>query len=164
MRWESMLQWEEVGLLRLVVECLSQSTTRNDPVTKPDLYRDLGVEENWVCQAHPMQVHIVYQRDGRERVPGEQGLSWALGCAFTRRTVSGARIRQPGSGSRPMPASMTKGDTGNGGSPSSTLLTPLCTAQGLTAFKAELEAADPQVWPSIKDLHGRYRPEGEGAC
>ena len=40
-----MLQWEEVGLPRLVVECLSQSTTRNDLETKPDLYRDLGLEE-----------------------------------------------------------------------------------------------------------------------
>ncbi len=74
-----MLQWEEVGLPRLVVECLSQSTTHNDLVTKPDLYRDPEVEEYWVCRAHPMHAHTVYQRDGRGRwqerpVPDEQGL------------------------------------------------------------------------------------------
>ncbi len=64
-RRESMLQWEEVSLPRLVVECLSWSATYNNLVTKPDLYRDLGVEGYWVCQAHPMQVHTVYQRDDR---------------------------------------------------------------------------------------------------
>ena len=127
-RREFMLQWEEVGLPRLVVECLSQSTMRNDLVTKPDLYRDLGVEEYWICRAHPMQAHTVYQRDGRRRwqecpVPGEQGLYspvLGIGCAPTRQTASSARTRRPGGGSRPMPASMTKGDTGDGDSPSST--------------------------------------------
>ena len=39
----------------------------------------------------------------------------------------------------------------------------LCTAQELVDLRAELEAADPQAWPSIKDLYGRYRPHGEGA-
>ena len=39
----------------------------------------------------------------------------------------------------------------------------LCTAQELADLRVELEAVDPQAWPSIKDLYGRYRPYGEGS-
>ncbi|MXZ23398.1 MAG: hypothetical protein F4Y80_00800 [Caldilineaceae bacterium SB0665_bin_21] len=36
----------------------------------------------------------------------------------------------------------------------------LCTAQELADLRAELEVVDPQAWPNIKDLYGRYRPHG----
>ncbi len=170
-RRESMLQWEEVGLPRLVVECLSQSTTRNDLVTKPDLYRDLGLEEYWVCRAHPMQVYTVYQRDGRGRwqeqpVPGEQGLySSVLGTRVRIHEVDGFQCQDPATGQW-IEADASFYDEGYGEGQYRALLDlaeVLCTAQELATLRAELEAADPQAWPDIKDLSGRYRPHGEGS-
>jgi Uma2 family endonuclease len=174
-RRESMLQWEEVGLLRLVVECLSQSTTHNDLVTKPDLYRDLGVEEYWVCRAHPMQVHTVYQRDDQGRwqerlVPSEQGLySPVLGTRVRIHEEDGFQCQDPATG-RWIEADASFYDEGYSEGyyrerrkSLLDLAEVLCTAQELADLKSELEAADPQTWPSIKDLYGRYRPRGEGA-
>ena len=103
-RREAMLQWEEVVFPRLVVECLSRSTTHNDLVTKPDLYRDLGVEEYWVCRAHPMQARAVYQRDDRGRwqarpVPDEQGLfSRVLGTRVRIHKEDGFQCQDPATG------------------------------------------------------------------
>ena len=174
-RQESMLQWEEVGMPRLVVECLSRSTTRNDLETKPDLYRDLGVVEYWVCRAYPMQVHTVYQRDGRGRwqkppVPGKQGLSsLVLGTQVRVHEVDGLQCQDPATGwwIEAATSFYDKGyDEGRYRERRQFLLDlaeVLCTAQELTDFRAELEVADPQAWPSIKDLYGRYRPNGEGS-
>lgn len=171
-RRESMLQWEEVGLPRLVVECLSQSTIRNDLVTKPDLYCDLGVEEYWVCRAHPMQVHTVYQRDGRGRwqeqpVPGERGLySSVLGTRVRIHEVDGFQCQDPATGQW-IEADTSFYDEGYGEGQYQALLDlaeVLCTVQELADLRAELEAADPQAWPNIKDLYERYRPHGEGSC
>ena len=174
-RQESMLQWEEVGFPRLVVECLSRSTTHNDLVTKPNLYRDLGVEEYWICQAHPMQVHTVYQRDDRGRwqarpVPVNKAcipLSWALGCAFTRNMASSARIPTTKQWIEADVSFYKEGyDQGQYRAQRQSLLDlaeVLCTAQELVDLRVELEAVDPQAWPSIKDLYGRYRPRDEGA-
>lgn len=172
---ESMLQWEDVGLPRLVVECLSQSTTRNDLVTKPDLYRDLGVEEYWVCRAHPMQVHTVYQRDDRGRwhecpVPGEQGLySPVLGTRVRIHEEDGFQCQDPVT-KRWIEADASFYDEGYGEGyyrerrqSLLDLAEVLCTAQQLADLRAELAAADPQAWPNIKDLYGRYRSEGEGS-
>lgn len=170
-RREFMLQWEEVGLPRLVVECLSQSTMRNDLVTKPDLYRDLGVEEYWICRAHPMQAHTVYQRDGRRRwqecpVPGEQGLySPVLGTRVRTHEADGFQCQDPATGWW-IEANASFYDEGRYRGRRQSLLDlaeVLCTAQELAALRAELEAADPQAWSSIKDLYGRYRPEGKGS-
>ena len=181
-RRESMLQWEEVGLPRLVVECLSRSTTRNDLVTKPDLYRDLGVEEYWVCRAHPMQVYIVYQRDGRGRwqeqpVPDEQGLySPVLRTLMRIHEVNGLQCQDPVTGQwieadasfyeegyeEGYGTGYGEGQYRERRQSLLNLAEVLCTAQELTDLRAELEAADPQAWPNIKDLYGRYRPYGEG--
>ena len=170
-RRESMLQWEEVGFPRLVVECLSRSTTHNDLVTKPELYRDLGVEEYWVCRAHPMQVHIVYQRDGRGRwqaqpVPGEQGLySPVLGTRVRIHKEDGFQCQDPATGQW-IGAGASFYDAGRYRARRQSLLDlaeVLCTAQELADLRAELEAVDPQAWPNIKDLYGRYRPHGEGS-
>ena len=173
-RRESMLQWEEVGLPRLVVECLSRSTTQNDLVTKPNLYRDLGVEEYWICRAHPMQVHTVYQRDGQGRwqeqpVPGEQGLySPVLGTRVRIHEVDGFQCQNPVT-RRWILANTSlfnKGyDEGQYRERQQSLLAlaeVLCTAQELADLRAELEVVDPQAWPNIKDLYERYRPHGEG--
>lgn len=170
-RQESMLQWEAVGLPRLVVECLSQSTMHNDLKTKPDLYRDLGVEEYWVCRAHPMQVHTVYQQDGRGRwkeqpVPGKQGLySPVLGTRARIHEVDGFQCQDPVTGWW-IEADTSFYDAGRYRERRQSLIDlaeVLCTAQELAALKAELEAADPQAWPNIKDLYGRYRPYSKGA-
>ena len=132
-RRESMLQWEEVGLPRLVVECLSQSTTHNDLVTKPDLYRDLGWRN--IGSAGPAPCRHIPYISGMVGDCGWRGLcpvsraciplSWALRCAFTRKMASSAGTRRPDSGLRPMPASITKdttqGNTGHGDSLSSLL-------------------------------------------
>ncbi|MCY3660035.1 MAG: Uma2 family endonuclease [Caldilineaceae bacterium] len=174
-RQESMLQWEKVGLPRLVVECLSRSTTHNDLVTKPDLYRDLGVEEYWICQAHPMQAHTVYQRDDRGRwqarpVPGEQGLySPVLGTRVRVHEEDGFQCQDRATGwwIEADASFYNEGyDQGQYRGRQQSLLDlaeVLCTAQELAILRAELKAVDPQVWPSIKDLYGRYRPHGEGS-
>ena len=170
-RRESMLQWKEVGLPRLVVECLSQSTTHNDLVTKPDLYRDLGVEEYWICRARPMQAHTVYQRDGRglwlvRPVPGEQGLySPVLGTRVRIHKEDGFQCQDPATGWW-IEASASFYDAGRYRARHQSLLAlaeVLCTAQELADLRAELEAVDPQAWPNIKDLYKRYRPHGEGS-
>lgn len=174
-RQEAMLQWEEVGMPRLVVECLSRSSTPNDLVTKPDLYRDLGVEEYWICQAHPMQVHTVYQRDDRGQwqarpVPGKQGLfSPVLGTRVRVHEEYGFQCQDPTTKQwiEANASFYNEGyDQGHYRQRQQSLLDlaeVLCTAQELVALRAELEAVDPQAWPSIKDLYGRYRSEGEGS-
>lgn len=170
-RRESMLQWEEVGLPRLVVECLSQSTTHNDLVTKPDLYRDLGVEEYWICWARPMQAHTVYQRDGRglwlaRPVPGEQGLySPVLGTRVRIHEEDGFQCQDPATGQW-IEANASFYHEGQYRERYQSLLAlaeVLCTAQELADLRSELEAVDPQDWPNIKDLYERYRPHGEGS-
>ena len=77
--------------------------------------------------------------------------------------ASSAKIRRPGGGSRLIPAFYDAERYRERRQFLLDFAEVLCTAQELVDLRAELEAADPQAWPSIRDLYGQYLPHREGS-
>lgn len=164
----SMIIWQPDNPLHLVLECLSQTSHTKDREDNPKLYRDLGVQEYWICDPDRICVVAVYQRSETgvwaqlDLETGQPVYSRVLETQVRVDPEYGFQCQDPATRrwidneSSLQEQGRQEGQEQGRREQVMALAEVLCDADQLAALVAELDNTPAVDWPNTATLYRRY--------